>query len=133
MVRLLATLPLLTALATPVQAQTEAERIKAAIAEIAAEHDLTVLGWRPVPVRPDDAATVALLRPGMRVAVIGVGADGAAHTLTDDAVVLWIPSDDGGSVTTARAGRLVVLSVPDAVADPIAAMGITGAIGLRFA
>lgn len=33
MVRLLATLPLLTALATPVQAQTEAERIKAAIAD----------------------------------------------------------------------------------------------------
>ncbi len=35
------------------------ERIKAAVAEIAAEHDLTVLGWRPVPVRPDELGNLA--------------------------------------------------------------------------
>lgn len=35
------------------------ERIKAAVAEIASEHDLTVLGWRPVPVRPEELGNLA--------------------------------------------------------------------------
>lgn len=90
-------------------------------------------GRAAVPIRPDDAGTVALLRPGMRVAVIGVGADGVAHTLTDDAVVLWVPPEDGVTGAAARAGRLVVLSVPAEAADRIAAVGITGSIGVRFA
>ena len=33
--------------------------IKAALETIAAEHELTVLGWRPVPVRPDELGTLA--------------------------------------------------------------------------
>ncbi|WP_295117846.1 glutamate synthase large subunit [uncultured Leifsonia sp.] len=37
----------------------ERERIKSAIAQIAGEHDLTVLGWRPVPVRPDELGNLA--------------------------------------------------------------------------
>ncbi|KQR54547.1 glutamate synthase [Leifsonia sp. Leaf336] len=37
----------------------ERERIKTAVAEIAAEHDLTVLGWRPVPVRPEELGNLA--------------------------------------------------------------------------
>ncbi|MCI0155653.1 glutamate synthase large subunit [Leifsonia shinshuensis] len=35
------------------------ERIKAAVAGIAAEHDLAVLGWRPVPVRPEELGNLA--------------------------------------------------------------------------
>jgi Flp pilus assembly protein CpaB len=87
-----------------------------------------------VPVRPDDAGTVSLLQPGMRVAVIGVQADGTARTLTGDAVVLWVP--DAGTdtgVVAQHEGRLVVLSVPKAVADAVAATAITGSIGIRFA
>lgn len=38
---------------------SDRDRIKAAVAEIAAEHDLTVLGWRPVPVRPDELGNLA--------------------------------------------------------------------------
>jgi glutamate synthase (NADPH/NADH) large chain len=37
----------------------ERERIKSAVAEIAAEHDLTVLGWRQVPVRPEELGNLA--------------------------------------------------------------------------
>src|SRR5699024_6265913 len=93
-------------------------------------------GRSAVPVRPHDPDTVALLTTGMRVSVIGVAADGTAHTLTDDALVLSIPpSDPDTGVGAGRAdhGRLVVLSVPDAAADSVATMAITGAIGLRFA
>ena len=35
------------------------ESVKAAVEAIAADHDLTVLGWRPVPVRPDELGTLA--------------------------------------------------------------------------
>ncbi len=90
-------------------------------------------GRAAVPVRPDDAGTVGLLQPGMRVAVIGVDPDGAVRTLTTDAVVLWVPAPAGDSRAGAGDGRLVVLSVPTRVADAIAATAITGAIGLRFA
>lgn len=89
-------------------------------------------GRAAVPVRPDDPGTVGLLKPGMRVAVIGVERDGVAHTLTDDAVVLWIPVA-GDAATPTTGSRLVVLSVPRRVADRIAATAITGSIGLRFA
>jgi Flp pilus assembly protein CpaB len=85
-----------------------------------------------VPIRPDDPGMVDLLSPGMRVAIIGVGSDGAAQTLTDDAVVLWIPASDAGAAPAGR-GRLVVLAVPTAVADRVAAVAITGSVGLRFA
>ncbi|MFF2051985.1 glutamate synthase large subunit [Leifsonia sp. NPDC058194] len=37
----------------------ERAAIKVAVAAIAAEHDLTVLGWREVPVRPDELGTLA--------------------------------------------------------------------------
>lgn len=93
-------------------------------------------GRSAVPVRPHDPDTVALLTTGMRVSVIGVSADGTARALTDDALVLSIPPAapaagvDGGH---SEHGRLVVLSVPDAAADSVATVAITGTIGLRFA
>jgi len=88
-------------------------------------------GRAAVPVRPADSATVDLLRAGMRVAVIGVQADGTVRTLTTDAVVLQVPPAQTGAGP--NGGRLVVLSVPEKVADAIAATAITGTIGLRFA
>ena len=84
-----------------------------------------------VPLRPDDPATVDLLSPGMHVAIIAVGRDGAAHTLADDAVVLAIPGAQGQPGRSA--GRLVVLAVPTAAADLVAAAALTGAVTLRFA
>ena len=39
--------------------EDERAEIKAALETIAAEHELTVLGWRPVPVRPDELGTLA--------------------------------------------------------------------------
>ena len=84
-----------------------------------------------VPVHPGDPDTVALLAPGMRVAVIGVDASGAARTLTDDAIVLAVPTDSPSG--TARDGPLVVLGVPAKVADAVTAIGLTGQIAVRFA
>ncbi|AGW41319.1 glutamate synthase subunit alpha [Leifsonia xyli subsp. cynodontis DSM 46306] len=40
-------------------ATEERERVKAAVEAIAAEQDLTVLGWRPVPTRPDELGALA--------------------------------------------------------------------------
>jgi len=40
-------------------AEDERAEIKAALESIAAEHELTVLGWRSVPVRPDELGTLA--------------------------------------------------------------------------
>src|SRR6478752_5387548 len=40
-------------------AEDERAEIKAALEGIAAEHELTVLGWREVPVRPEELGTLA--------------------------------------------------------------------------
>ncbi len=86
-------------------------------------------GRAAVPVRPADPAIVGLLEPGMRVAVLTVGDDGAAQPLASDAVVLRIaPAPDSGP-----AERPVVLSVPVDVADRLAAATLAGSIALRFA
>src|SRR6478609_3116347 len=39
--------------------EDERAEIKSALEAIAAEHELTVLGWRPVPVRPEELGTLA--------------------------------------------------------------------------
>ena len=60
-----------------------------------------------VPVRPADPAIVDLLGPGMHVAVIVVGDDGAATVLAADAIVLVIAASTrkGQHGQTGRAGR----------------------------
>src|SRR3954453_23533099 len=40
-------------------AEDERASVKAAIEAIAAEHDLVVLGWREVPIRPDEIGSLA--------------------------------------------------------------------------
>ena len=86
-------------------------------------------GRAAVPVRPADPAIVDLLEPGMRVAVLTVGEDGAVQPLAPDAVVLRVaPAPEGGP-----AERPVVLSVPVDVADRLAAATLAGSIALRFA
>ena len=81
-----------------------------------------------VPVRPADPAIVDLLGPGMHVAVILVGENGAATVLAADAIVLAIPPlpERGNS------DRPVVLSVPTDSADRIVGAGLAGTIALRF-
>ena len=82
-----------------------------------------------MPVRPADPAIVDLLEPGMRVAVLTVGEDGAVQPLAPEAVVLRIaPEPESGP-----AERPVVLSVPAEVADRLAAATLAGSIALRFA
>ena len=86
-------------------------------------------GRAAVPVRPADPAIVDLLEPGMHVAVLLVGDDGAARPLAADAVVLRIaPAPDSGPRGTPdRAVR------PGEVADRLAAATLAGTIALRFA
>lgn len=82
-----------------------------------------------VPIRPADPGAVELLSPGVHVAVIAVGENGAATTLSKDAVVLALPPPVD---RTANAKRLVVLAVPVEVADRLAAAAVTGNLALRF-
>ena len=81
-----------------------------------------------VPIRPVDPATVDLLTPGVHVAVLAVSESGQATLLAADAVVLAIPPPSKSDPSK----RLVVLGVPHAAADRITAMGIAGALALRF-
>ena len=82
-----------------------------------------------VPIRPADPGAVGLLSLGVHVAVISVGENGAAATLSTDAVVLALPPPSDRS---ANARRLVVLAVPAAVADRLAAAAVSGDLALRF-
>ncbi len=82
-----------------------------------------------VPIRPADPGTVDLLSPGVHVTVLSVGEDGQATVLAADAVVLSIPPPSKAD----PAKRLVVLSVPGAVANRITAAAVTGAVAMRFA
>ncbi|SDO35362.1 SAF domain-containing protein [Nakamurella panacisegetis] len=81
-----------------------------------------------VPVRPADPATVDLLTPGIHVAVLAVAESGQATLLAPDAVVLAIPPPSKSEPDK----RLVVLAVPTGAADRITAIGVSGALALRF-
>ena len=81
-----------------------------------------------VPVRPADPGTVDLLTPGVHVAVLTVAENGQATVLATDAVVLAIPPPVKSDPTR----RLVVLAVPSAAADRVAATGVGGTVVLRF-
>ncbi len=82
-----------------------------------------------VPVRPADPGTVELLHLGVHVAVIAVDSDGRAQTLAADAVVLSLPPPTDASTT---AKRLVVLAVPVASADRLAAAAAIDTVVLHF-
>lgn len=79
-------------------------------------------GTTAVPVRVTDAAVVALLRVGDRVALVAADPQGhhAAELLATDATVLAVPKPVGDA-TGALPGRLVVVGVPTGVADTLAA------------
>lgn len=87
-----------------------------------------------VPVTLDDSGVIDLLRPGMHVAVVAVGDDGAAaaRTLTDDAVVLSVANRPDGAMSMSSSARVVVFAVHDAAADAVTAFGRRGLIALRF-
>lgn len=100
-----------------------------------------------VPVRLDDPGVVALLRPGLHVAVLAVHADdpGAppedgrdqsdalVTTLAGDAVVLSVPTTAGASpLRTGTGAGTVLIAVPDHVADVVAAHAALGAVTIRF-
>lgn len=81
-----------------------------------------------VPIRPADAAIVALLSAGMHVAVLAVGEDGTAVVLAPDAVVLVA----GQATERGVAAPPIVVSVPVEAADRLVAATVVGTIALRF-
>ena len=86
------------------------------------------VGRVAVPIRPADAAIVALLSAGMHVAVLSVGEDGAAVVLAPDAVVLV-----AGQVTERGTDPPpIVVAVPVESADQLVAATVVGTIALRF-
>ncbi len=82
-----------------------------------------------VPIRPADPAIVDLLGPGMHVAVLSVGEDGATVVLAADAVVLAL-SDIPQRGSDARP---IVVAVPAAAANAVVAATVAGTIAIRFA
>lgn len=85
-----------------------------------------------LPVRPDDAALVALLRPGMRVAIVRLIDGDRPVTVTDDAIVLWLPDGEGEGLPGPRPDTLTILAVPAPVADEVTAASLSGVLTLRF-
>ncbi|MTD12585.1 flagellar biosynthesis protein FlgA [Nakamurella sp. YIM 132087] len=81
-----------------------------------------------VPVTPADPTTVALLSPGVHVAVLTVDDDGNPTLLTADAVVVALvpPTDDP------RRPDAVVLAVDISVADIVAGATLADRVTLRF-
>lgn len=96
-------------------------------------------GRAAVPVPLTDAAVAALLAPGSHVVLVGVPAaddwssagGGAIEVLAADAVVLSVAEPAGG-LGGVGAGRIAVISVPAAEADPVTAAAAAGAITVRF-
>jgi hypothetical protein len=86
-------------------------------------------GRAAIAVRPADPALLQLLQPGMTVAVVGVSTDGAAATLSSDALVLAVLQPAGDRSTT---GQPVLLSVAGADADRVTAATLAGDIALRL-
>lgn len=80
-----------------------------------------------VPVTPDDPALLALLRPGMRVAVIGLPPEGTPHVLSDDAIVVAVAASGDD-----RTSRPVLLGVPEAAADAVSGATLLGRVTFRF-
>lgn len=79
-------------------------------------------GTTAVPVRVTDAAVVPLLHVGDRVDLLAADPQGRhpAELLATDATVLAVPRR-GAQADGALPGRLVVLGVPSATADSVAA------------
>lgn len=90
------------------------------------------IGRVAVPVRPTDPTILDLLMPGMHVAVLAVGEDGAATLLVEDAVVLAVSGSDDGGLGADAPGRSAVLSVPEEAADDVIGGALMGAVALRF-
>ncbi len=91
-------------------------------------------GRAAVPIHPADTATVDLLGPGMHVVIVTVTGDAASHpadptVLAGDAVVLSIGAATGTDRTT---GRVVVVGVPTAEADRLAAAALDSELAIRF-
>jgi Flp pilus assembly protein CpaB len=82
-------------------------------------------GRSAVAVRIPDADVVALLTPGQRVALVASDPQGGRppERIVEDAAVLAVPQADSGAGPGTLTGRLVVLAVPDAKADAVAAAG----------
>lgn len=92
-------------------------------------------GHSAVPVTLD-RVDLALLRPGVHVVVIAVDETGSVARLTSDAVVLGVPTapDGPGRIgeSAGSRGATVVLAVPDAEADELAAAALTRELAVRF-
>ena len=91
-------------------------------------------GRAAVPIHPADGATVDLLSPGMHVVIVTVTGEPGSHpvepsVLSRDAVVLSVGA---GAGTDRAAGRVVVVGVPTAEADRLAAAALGSDLAIRF-
>lgn len=87
-------------------------------------------GFSLVPIIITDDDLRALLRPGQVVTLI-VAFDGEPQTVTDEARVVKLPGDEGGSLTaTATGSRAVLVEVPSEVAHVVATLGQGGQLGV---
>lgn len=79
-------------------------------------------GREAVAVRIPDADVVALLTPGQRVALVATDPQGAQtpERIVDDAAVISVPKSPATQSATLT-GRLVILAVPAAQVDDLAA------------
>lgn len=83
-----------------------------------------------VPVRLADPGTVALLRAGQRVTLLG-GGDGAPAVLTRGAVVLTVPEPRPAG-PDAGSRPMVVLAVGEPDADRVAVAALREEVAIRF-
>ncbi|WP_157970716.1 SAF domain-containing protein [Nakamurella deserti] len=86
-------------------------------------------GRAAVAVRPADPAVLQLLQAGSAVVVVGIDSAGAVQPLTSDALVLAVLVAGSGSGDRSQP---VLLSVPEAEADRLAAAALTGDVALRL-
>lgn len=89
-------------------------------------------GRAAVPIRLPDRALLELLQPGMHLTLVTVDEQGRAQEVTDDAVVLSLPPPPEGAFAGAAHSPIVVLAVPDPVADAATTAAMTGTVALRF-
>ncbi|MEU9145923.1 hypothetical protein [Streptomyces sp. NPDC048349] len=83
------------------------------------------------PVRIADAATVRLLRPGVRVDVVAAERAGPPRVVAAGARVAEVPAPDQG-VGAGDGGALVVLSVPRDTARALVGAGATARLAVTL-
>jgi Flp pilus assembly protein CpaB len=99
-------------------------------ADLLDAHSLVAAGKVAVPVRFSDADSVAILRVGSHVDILGQpGSDAAMTTVADNVRVVAIPGADSGGVLGATGGGLVLVEADQAQSVAILTATSAGTLG----